>query len=61
MFSNIFFIFQPLASKHGVAGVTKSAAWEYETEKIRVNAIGPGFIYTGMVNEETLGKGRLNF
>ena len=44
------------AAKHGVVGLTKSAAWEYGSEKIRVNAIGPGFIYTGMVNKETMGQ-----
>lgn len=45
-----------VAAKHGVVGLTKTAAWEHGTENIRVNAIGPGFIYTGMVNEETMGK-----
>ena len=50
-----------VASKHGFVWLTKSAAWEYGTENIRVNAIGPGFIYTGMVNEETMGKDAINF
>ncbi|MBU8882264.1 SDR family oxidoreductase [Kaistella sp. DKR-2] len=45
-----------VAAKHGVVGLTKTAAWEHGTENIRVNAIGPGFIYTGMVNEEAMGK-----
>jgi NAD(P)-dependent dehydrogenase (short-subunit alcohol dehydrogenase family) len=45
-----------VASKHGVVGLTKAAGIEYGPQKVRVNAIGPGFIYTGLVNEETMGK-----
>lgn len=39
------------AAKHGVVGLTQSAALEYGTEKIRVNAVGPGFIRTPLVEE----------
>ena len=45
-----------IASKHGVVGLTKAGALDHASDKIRVNAIGPGFIYTGLVNEETMGK-----
>jgi NAD(P)-dependent dehydrogenase (short-subunit alcohol dehydrogenase family) len=45
-----------VASKHGVVGLTKSAAWEYAKQKVRVNSVGPGFVYTGLVNEQTMGK-----
>ena len=45
-----------VASKHGVVGLSKTGALDYATENVRVNAIGPGFIYTGLVNEETMGK-----
>ena len=45
-----------VAAKHAVIGLTKTAAVDYAKEKIRVNAIGPGYVYSGMVNEDAMGK-----
>ncbi|RYZ55758.1 MAG: glucose 1-dehydrogenase [Proteobacteria bacterium] len=38
-----------VAAKHGVVGLTKSAALEYSDKNIRINAVGPGFIKTPLV------------
>jgi len=38
-----------VASKHGVVGLTKTAALEYAQAGLRINAVCPGFIRTPMV------------
>ena len=39
-----------VASKHGVVGITKTAALEYASQGIRVNAVCPGYVRTPMVD-----------
>ncbi|HSJ69256.1 MAG TPA: SDR family oxidoreductase [Anditalea sp.] len=47
-----------VAAKHGVVGLTKSAAIEYSAQGIRVNSVGPAFIKTPLL--EGLDKGLLD-
>lgn len=43
------------ASRHGVIGLTKSAALEYSKHGIRINAVGPGSIETDIFYRSTGG------
>lgn len=40
-----------VAAKHGLIGLTETAALEYATKNIRINAVCPGFIYTPLLEK----------
>lgn len=39
-----------VAAKHGVVGLTRASAIEYSAQGLRVNAVGPGFIRTPLLD-----------
>jgi NAD(P)-dependent dehydrogenase (short-subunit alcohol dehydrogenase family) len=43
-----------VAAKHGLLGLTQTAAVEYATQGIRVNAVSPGFIITPLLEKAGL-------
>jgi NAD(P)-dependent dehydrogenase (short-subunit alcohol dehydrogenase family) len=45
-----------IASKHGVVGLTRTAALEYVKQGIRVNAVNPGLIDTQIAREVVAGN-----
>ena len=42
-----------VASKHGIVGLTKTAALEHAKDGIRINAVCPGVIRTEMIDRLT--------
>jgi 3-oxoacyl-[acyl-carrier protein] reductase len=46
------------ASKHGVLGLTRQLAFDYGKQGVRVNAICPGAVHTGMTNHLLTPEGR---
>ena len=47
-----------VAAKHGVVGLTKSAAIEYAQDRIRVNCVNPGYVATPMTKETIEERGQ---
>jgi NAD(P)-dependent dehydrogenase (short-subunit alcohol dehydrogenase family) len=45
-----------VASKHGVSGLTKSAALQFATLGIRVNAVAPGLVHTPLTDRITAAR-----
>ena len=45
-----------VAAKHGVVGLTKAAALDYAGKNIRINAVGPGYIKTPLVEKALRGE-----
>ncbi|MFN3840980.1 MAG: glucose 1-dehydrogenase [Cyclobacteriaceae bacterium] len=43
-----------VAAKHGVVGLTKTAALEYSSKGIRINSVGPAFIKTPLLENAGL-------
>lgn len=48
-----------VAAKHGIVGLTKTAALEYADKKIRINSVGPGYILTPLLTN-TLDDATMN-
>lgn len=46
-----------VAAKHGVVGLTKTAAVEYAQDGIRVNCVNPGYVRTPMTKETMEARG----
>jgi len=46
-----------VGSKHGVIGITKTAAMEYAREGVRVNAVCPGYVLTPMTQDGVARRG----
>jgi len=44
-----------VAAKHGIAGLTKTAALEFARDSITVNAIAPGYVWTPLVEKQIPG------
>jgi NAD(P)-dependent dehydrogenase (short-subunit alcohol dehydrogenase family) len=40
-----------VAAKHGIVGLTRASALDHAADRVRVNAVGPGFIQTPLLDD----------